>query len=163
MTIFELGALGEFFGSIAVFVTLIYLSIQVRQSKQATEANTHIAQQNYSTALAQNQLSRVGLITQQALAAAASRELSEIAVKYENEGIESLSEVELYRFSSFHMSIHYVLDSQHAQYSLGLLDEDSWLDAVRRIKEVVNVWDELDFEIVGRKAFADEVARIRES
>ncbi len=34
MTIFELGALGEFVGSIAVVGTLIYLAIQIR-------ANTH--------------------------------------------------------------------------------------------------------------------------
>ena len=41
-TIQDLGALGEFVGAIAiaVFVTLFYLAIQVRHSKQATEANT---------------------------------------------------------------------------------------------------------------------------
>jgi hypothetical protein len=32
MTIVELGALGEFFGSIVVVVTLVYLAIQVRQN-----------------------------------------------------------------------------------------------------------------------------------
>ena len=32
MTIFELGALGEFVGSIAVVVTLIYLALQIRQN-----------------------------------------------------------------------------------------------------------------------------------
>jgi len=32
MTIFELGALGEFIGAIAVVITLIYLAIQIRQN-----------------------------------------------------------------------------------------------------------------------------------
>ena len=40
MNIMELGALGEFVGSIAVVVTLVFLAIQVRHSKNATEANT---------------------------------------------------------------------------------------------------------------------------
>ena len=49
MTLMEwsqlLGNFGEFFGAIAVVATLIFLSVQVRHSKQATEANTmiHIA------------------------------------------------------------------------------------------------------------------------
>ena len=32
MTIFELGALGEFVGAIAVVGTLIYLAVQIRQN-----------------------------------------------------------------------------------------------------------------------------------
>jgi hypothetical protein len=35
-----LGNYGEFVGAIAVVVTLAYLAVQVRQSKEATEANT---------------------------------------------------------------------------------------------------------------------------
>jgi len=35
MTIIELGALGEFFGSIAVVATLIYLVIHLRQNTDA--------------------------------------------------------------------------------------------------------------------------------
>ncbi len=35
LTIQDLGALGEFFGSIAVLVTLIYLALQTRQNTAA--------------------------------------------------------------------------------------------------------------------------------
>ena len=35
-----LGNYGEFLGAVAVVVTLVYLSIQVRHGKEATEANT---------------------------------------------------------------------------------------------------------------------------
>ena len=41
MTISELGAVGEFVGSIAVLITLVYLAIQVRQTKNQIEANTN--------------------------------------------------------------------------------------------------------------------------
>jgi hypothetical protein len=43
MTIQELGALGEFLGSIFVLVTLIYLAVQVRQSRDLLEENRKIA------------------------------------------------------------------------------------------------------------------------
>jgi hypothetical protein len=38
MTIMELGALGEFVGSIGVIATLVYLAIQIRQNSMATKA-----------------------------------------------------------------------------------------------------------------------------
>ncbi len=38
LTIQDLGALGEFFGSIAVLVTLIYLAFQTRQNRIAIGA-----------------------------------------------------------------------------------------------------------------------------
>ncbi len=41
MTIVELGALGEFLGSVAVLVTLIYLALQVQQTKRQIESNTN--------------------------------------------------------------------------------------------------------------------------
>ncbi len=40
LTIQDLGALGELFGSILVGVTLIYLTIQVRQSNSLARAQT---------------------------------------------------------------------------------------------------------------------------
>jgi len=43
-----LGSYGEFVGAIAVVATLFYLVVQVRQSKQATEANTRAIRGNAS-------------------------------------------------------------------------------------------------------------------
>ena len=158
-----LGNFGEFFGSIAVFITLIYLAIQVRQSKQATEANTRIAQQNHEIALAQNHVSRASLITQLSMELALSPDLSEILFKYNNGGLESLDDREKHRFENYNLAIRYVLDSQHAQYSLGLLDDEGWEDAERRIKSLADTWAELNFEGVGRKEFIEVVERIRTS
>ena len=39
MSIIELGALGEFIGSIAVVITLIYLAAQIRANTRTTKAN----------------------------------------------------------------------------------------------------------------------------
>ncbi len=43
LTIQDLGALGEFFGSIAVLVTLIYLAFQTRQNTMAIGAQLDAA------------------------------------------------------------------------------------------------------------------------
>ncbi len=43
MTINELGSLGEFVGSIAVFATLMYLALQVRQSNIASRVESNQA------------------------------------------------------------------------------------------------------------------------
>lgn len=41
MSIEELGSLGEFVAAFAVLITLIYLTIQIKQSKVATRASAH--------------------------------------------------------------------------------------------------------------------------
>lgn len=46
MTIIELGALGELLGAIAVVLTLIYLSIQVRHSRELLESNRAAMDEN---------------------------------------------------------------------------------------------------------------------
>lgn len=68
MTLLEtaqlLGGFGEFVGAIGVVTTLVYLSVQVRHSKQATEANTRMMEENRKLALAQNFVQRAGLVEQ---------------------------------------------------------------------------------------------------
>ncbi len=63
LTIQDLGALGEFFGSIAVLVTLIYLAFQTRQNTMAIRAQLDSA--------------RIGAVQELLLAAATSTELQE--------------------------------------------------------------------------------------
>ena len=43
MTIMELGALGEFLGSVGVIATLAYLAVQIRQNTRATQTASHHA------------------------------------------------------------------------------------------------------------------------
>ena len=44
MTIFELGALGEFVGAALLFISLIYVGLQIKQNTSATRiASTHSA------------------------------------------------------------------------------------------------------------------------
>ncbi|MEJ2089416.1 MAG: hypothetical protein P8Y69_13285 [Gammaproteobacteria bacterium] len=47
-----LGNLGEFVGALAVVATLFYLAVQVRLSRQATEANSQSLEETRKLALA---------------------------------------------------------------------------------------------------------------
>ena len=58
MTIQDLGALGELIGSVAVLATLVYLALQTRRTRIATEAqgtmNALTAYSHWRTSLLQN-------------------------------------------------------------------------------------------------------------
>ncbi len=43
MSTLELGALGEFLGSIAVLATLVYLSVQIRQNTRGMDESKKLA------------------------------------------------------------------------------------------------------------------------
>ena len=43
MTVFELGAIGEFVSSFAVLATLVYLTIQIRRSRSEAKSNVQIS------------------------------------------------------------------------------------------------------------------------
>ena len=156
-----LGNYGEFVGAIAVVATLVYLAIQVRHSKEATEFNSKQVEQSNLLALAQNQIARVNLIERQVRDLTTSSEMAEIIVRYESQGIDALDEVERFRFWNWHIIQHYLLDSQHYQYKLGMLDDESWQDAVRRIHRQIPIWDDLNMKGIGRQSFIDEVNRLR--
>jgi hypothetical protein len=158
-----LGNYGEFVGAIAVVVTLVYLSVQVKHSKDATEFNSKQVEQANLLALSQNQIARVNLIERQIRDLADSSELAEIFVRYKSQGLDALDEVEQFRFWNWQIIQHYILDSQHYQYTLGMVDDESWQDAVRRIQNQISIWDDLDMQGIGRQSFIDEVDRIRQA
>jgi len=63
MNIMELGAIGEFVGSIAVLATLVYLAVQLRQSKELLERNEKISLSQVNQARTD---SRIGIMSSNA-------------------------------------------------------------------------------------------------
>ena len=84
MTIAELGSLGEFFASLAVLITLVFLVIQMRQNTSTMRrTNARHAFENNSIALA----------------ALLDEGVSELFIRGLN-SLDNLSEVERYRFDA---------------------------------------------------------------
>jgi hypothetical protein len=93
-----LGNLGEFVGAIGVVVTLFYVGIQVKHSKEATEANTRSLDEGRKIAL-------VAAYHARAVEASASFRMqadspvTAMDLKHRNSGLASLSAEEEYRLS----------------------------------------------------------------
>ncbi len=102
MSIQELGSIGEFISSIAVLVTLIYLAVQVRQTRNATVASTM-------------QTNRVQF--QNIMIANRDSEIAPIIIK-SDEG-EALSAEEEYRLAN-HINLQWnLLFSEYVQLQIG--------------------------------------------
>jgi hypothetical protein len=138
-----LGNYGEFVGAIAVVITLAYLAVQVKHSKEATEASTRSAEAAQKLSLANNHLARADLNTRSLRDMAVSDSLVKMQHKVIDGGLDMLSETEQERIRAWYLGQIYILDSQHYQYELGLIDEDSWLEAVDVIRLQAESWTTL--------------------
>ena len=159
MTIMELGALGEILGAIAVFVTLIYLAVQVRQNTRSIEAAQRLA-------LAQTYQMRSDAL-QSMLVTAASSDIGRIICKLTQSGyperLESLAELsplERSRFRQWQIAQQAHWDNMHFQYQQGFLDEEYYLDSFReRVARLAPTWRALGIS-PGRRSFGAEIERL---
>jgi hypothetical protein len=127
MTISELGSLGEFISSIAVIITLIYLAIQIRQSKHGMEVNTQAL-------LGASEVSG----NENAIAQQASMYSDESLVDVFVRGSRSLADLpphDWVRFNGFchaSLQLHQVT---YMQWRRGLLEDDYWYFCIRYMSD----------------------------
>lgn len=122
MTIFELGAIGEFTGAILLFLSLIYVGIQIRQN---TRAMRNQAGQN----LTDMQVKVNTLL-------AGNSDLAEI-IQRGFSGRDALSADEELRFNTFWLAIYKQNDYSYHQYMAGQIDLVSWETLEREIPFVL--------------------------
>ncbi len=115
MTIMELGAVGEFVGAIAVVVTLIYLSIQMRQNTNAIGLNTAQA--------VTEELQGMFSLT------ASNQELAEMLVKAA--GGSELQGAERVRYYSFTHNLVRVYENAFLQLRSDVIDQAHWAGMTR--------------------------------
>ena len=154
-----LGNYGEFVGAIAVVGTLFYLALQVRHSKEATEANTRSIDENRKVAMAQIYHARA------AESAAHYRMLAEsehipLILKLDESGVDSLSEEERARMTFLQVAAAQRMDATFYAHQLGLLDTDHYETGfVPAIQALAPRWKELGVPPM-RSSFATEVDHI---
>ena len=110
MTISDIGSIGEFIGSIAILVTLVYLTIQTRHSVKASKQKSH------SDILSRRQ-DLLRLLTE-------DREFIELWGK--GLGRLPLDSVDAQRFTTFALSYSTHLQDAYIQYKEGLISKDVW-------------------------------------
>ena len=111
MSIAELGSLGEFVASIAVVITLVMLTLQIRQNTMATRYQTtqHLVTGN----------------SQANFLLASSTELAALHRKGCLDP-DALSDDERLQFNTFYFAYYNQFDLAYHQYKQGQLDEVMW-------------------------------------
>ena len=156
-----LGNFGEFIGAIAVVVTLFYLAVQVRHSKEATEANTHSLDESRKLAAAQAYQSRSAQLDQAASVFGESDYLPEITIKYEQGGLEALNAVEALRMRQRVAGLVSRLDNIHYQYQQRFIDDEFYNSVfVDVVKNAEPRMRDFDIGVGGRPSFKAEIERI---
>ena len=160
MTIIELGALGEFLGSIAVLATLIYLAVQIRQ-------NTISMNESKKLALAQTYQMRSDALQMMLVHAADSEYIGPIITKLTGVGypedvssLDHLTHEERGRLRQWQIAQQTHWDNMYFQYQQGFIDEEYYQDSFReRVRRLAPIWRALN---VGgaRKSFAEEIENL---
>ena len=133
-----IGAIGEVVGAIAVVATLIYLAAQVRQGKEATDANTQsLKLQSYQSWQAANL---------QLNTAMADPEQSAIIQKGTREP-RDLNEDNWLGFTMMYIGMFQMAQSTDYLYRSGALDKELWEAEMNRIAGILSfsgvrqLWD----------------------
>jgi hypothetical protein len=160
MNIVELGALGEFLGSIVVLITLVYLSVQVRQ-------NTRSMEESRKLALAQTYQMRSDALQMMLVHAADSDHIGPIITKLTGAGypedisaLEHLSSEDRGRFRQWQIAQHTHWDNMFFQYQQGFIDEEYYRDSFReRVRRLAPTWKALNVASA-RSSFNIEIENI---
>ena len=113
-----LGNLGEFLGAIAVFGTIVYLAIQVRLSREATEANTAAINRSASQFMHQTR-------TESSRWMASDPALTEILMRGLADN-DALSEEEWARFVFICAAAIHPYEQAFLDYRDGRMSEEIW-------------------------------------
>ena len=156
-----LGNYGEFVGAFAVVGTLVYLAIQVRHGKIATEANTRAIEESRKLALAQSFQARTQLVDASMVEIANSGELAPIMYKGLAGDFESLTEDQLARMRIYGFALLNRFDNMLYQYQQGFLEQDFYEASFKSgVKAIAPLWEHFDQLRVVRKGLRDAIEEI---
>lgn len=143
------GAIGEIIGALAVFVTLAYLAVQIRQNTKAVSASALDSSVNAVSAIRSTVL--------------ASSEVTEILLKgYENP--EGLTEVERARFRLLLTNVLWSALNLYAQSNYAGLSEGIWVSQKHVLERILDTpggkWFWANYRQEFESGFAGEVDKI---
>ena len=166
-----LGNFGEFVGAIAVVVTLFYLAFQVRQSKEATDANTRSVDESRRLAMAQAYRARAEAVIDFNLRVAITPDLravySKIQGAWGSARVDAeatwaaLTDDERAMLESSEMAKLIILDNAHYQHQQEFIDNEYYESTfVPRVQAWGPIWRAVGILDVARPSFVTEIDRI---
>ena len=127
MTISDLGAIGELVGSFAVLLTLVYLAIQVRHSRELLERQERLGLGPAYQAKFSSRIELEKLVI----------ELAELSVRVQRGEYEQLNEVEEFRIRQ----LHSLWADWWDQASLGFRSAESFTIPIETIEMIFETWE----------------------
>ena len=119
-----LGNYGEFLGAIAVVVTLVYLTVQLRQNTSALRSSTWQAIQNAEHAFDQS--------------LASNEDAAQLWVRGAANGLDSFDDpAERFRCFLIGKQIIDQFQNHHYQYERGLIDSELWQTWVSQFEDEI--------------------------
>ena len=110
-----IGAIGEIIGALAVVVSILYLSIQIRSNTRATKASASF-DATHSWALSNEQAHQMS-----------AEDIADLNASYDVDADPNvLSEVGRFRVEAFHRALFQKLEGQYFLYKYGYLEPDLW-------------------------------------
>ena len=144
------GAIGDLIGGIAVLVTLIYLALQVRHSRELLEKNERISLSQVHQARADT---RINLHLSQA---AGHRSALIQKVWGNPDAVAELDDAERAEIRQHMLATVVHQDNVIYQLELGLMDEEALLGVAQVVSSNLAVWEALDVFVPPRvKKFYD--------
>lgn len=89
---------------------------------------------------------------------AISESLAAIRVKARTEGVQSLTDVELYRLQTWEFAVRNRMGSQYIEYLRGYTGEESGKDIVEAAARMLPYWEELGLEL-GDSEFSQAIKK----
>ncbi len=161
-----LGNLGNFVGAIGVVGSLVYLAVQVRQSREATRANTRALDDGRRLALAQTYQLRSAALQEMFLFVAGSEDIAEIYAKLADPNVpddaaraafNNLTPAQRARWQTY-LSAHRIrLDNLVFQHQQGLLTDEYFESGVKEpLRRFARLWEiaGIPIESLSRPSFA---------
>ena len=159
LSIQDWGAIGELLGALAVVITLVFLTLQIRQNTKSIEETKKVS-------VAQTYQSRAALFID-ILLRTAGDEYAAVDHKYRiarresdaQTAIRSLTVEERYRFFNMLSAMRTYTDNTFHQHELGLLDEEyyEW-GFPAMVGGYGQLWKDWNISM-GRKSFEAEVEK----
>jgi len=119
--------------NIGVVIGLVVLIYEIRVSQHLAETQALVRRAD------QIQVAQVQMALSESLAA--------IRVKARIEGVQSLTDVELYRLRTWELAVRNRMGSQYIEYLRGYTGEVSGEDIVEAAVRMLPFWEELGYEL----------------
>jgi hypothetical protein len=121
------------FANFGVVIGLLLLVLEFRESQNLAETEAAVR--------------RLNQIQEAFVEMAVSETLPAIKVKARTEGVQSLTNVELYRLQTWEDSVRRRMRSQYIEFLGGYLDEATAEQVVRSAAGLLPYWEELGYEL----------------